>query len=649
MAKDFGKLASSILDSVGGVSNIRSVVHCMTRLRFNLVDQKVADDESIKKLPGISGLVKAGGLYQVIVGPDVPMVYAELTKLGAAGDGGVDVNEHDEGPLTIKKVLNSIISIFSKIMGPIILPMCGIGIITAIASVVQLAWGMATGGAAMTGAIAVIYHILDACSKGLFYFLPFLIIVSASKVFKLDPMVGLVVIGALIYAELNGYLYGIIVIPDGSAEGWDLLKAFSYTGNMLIPIFIALFGGYLYRFLMNKLPGVIRTFFAPALTVLVLVPASIFVIGPVFGFLGLGLSLAFNGLSSIPVVGLPLFGFIMGFFWQILVIFGVHGLITPFLMLDLAAGNPTFIIGPMMLAVLTQFAAVLAISLKIKNKDRKATAVSAAVSAAFGITEPTIYGFTLPKKTPFFIAAGAAALGGLFFGIFGLKGGMAGQGFFFLLGYLEDLPSFLGAFLITAASLALVIIVVFITYKPEEQDLINAAPQLEAKDLDRTNAIIIQSPIEGRVIPLSSAKDQAFRSGALGSGAAILPEVFKHVTAPVSGKLVTVFPTGHAFCILTKEGVEVMVHIGVDTVKLNGKGFTIKSIQGKDVKAGDEIIEVDKDAIALAGYSNETYVVITNSGDYPAVAPVLGKVKQNTELVVIQTEPLKQGKVASNA
>ncbi|MDR2822615.1 MAG: glucose PTS transporter subunit IIA [Acholeplasmatales bacterium] len=629
MAKDLSKVAPEVLELIGGKDNVISVVHCMTRLRFNLKNKNIAyeNEAKIKKVKNVTGVVKSGGMFQVVIGPDVPLVYQDLIKLGVSGEGGIDVLEVDKEPLTFKKALNNVISVFMRIMGPIIGPLCGVGIVSAIVSILQVA----TLGNP-EGVVLVIYNILNASAQGLFYFIPFLIMVSASKVFKFDTFVGLAVMGALLYAQENTYLAGIIVIGE-----YDLLSAFTYSSNMLVPIFIALAGGYLYRYLVKVLPGVIRTFFAPALCILILVPATIFIIGPVFGFVGLGISIAFNFIQTIPVVGLPIFGALFGFFWQVLVIFGIHGIIMVPLMQDIYSGNPIFIVGPLMLAVLSQFGAVLAIAVKIKNKERKAAAIGAAVSAAFGVTEPAIYGFTLPKKKPFFIAASVAGVAGLLSGVLALKGGMTGQGFFFLLGYItDDLTVFLSMFLITIGMLATVFFLTYFFYKLDPEDLLNVNEVEEIPaNFDTNKAFKVLSPLEGTVISLSSAKDKAFKDGNLGKGVAILPTKFKNIVAPVSGTLVHLADTGHAFGIITQDGIEVLVHIGIDTVKLNGKGFDVKVKQNDEVKAGDLIVIADKDIIARAGYSNETYVVITNYKDFEVVHPELGKKTVKDSVILV--------------
>jgi PTS system beta-glucosides-specific IIC component len=484
-------------------------------------------------------------------------------------------------------------------------------------------------------------------AQGLMFFIPVFIIIAASKIFKMDTTIALVIMLSLLYMQVtkvdaqNNILQYIFNSIFGANSGIaKALGDFGYSGGMLPPIFIAFFGGYVDRYFRKKLPGVIRLFLAPALTVSIMVIATVFVIGPVFGAVGKGLSLAMFSLQDIPVVGYALMGLILGFFWQILVIFGIHGLIMFPIMDSITTqpDKPLFIMGPLMIAVLAQCAAALAISTKIKNKERRSAATSAFVSALFGVTEPTIYGFTLPKKYPFFIAAGFAGAAGAILGIInaivpGLaEGTMAGQGLFFLIGYLGNtvggnLVAFGLVTLVTAAMFAGIVLVIRLVYKPDKEDLedIVEKPIVIPASFDKASAIKVVSPLEGRAISLASAKDAAFKEGSLGKGLALLPEKFSKILAPISGTLVNIAPTGHAFGILSDEGVEVLVHIGIDTVNLKGRGFEIKAAQGAKVKAGDWIIQVDKDIIARAGYSNETYVVISNSDEYEEIYPETGK------------------------
>jgi PTS system beta-glucosides-specific IIC component len=638
MAKDFAKIAENVLRNVGGKENVRGLVHCATRLRFTLKDESRADDAKVKTTGGVLGLVKAGGLYQIVIGGgDVDMVYDELGKLGVTLGGSLDVNEDAraaggggaKGPVTFKSVLNKMIATISGIMSPVIPVLFAAGILGALYAILN----QSLGDTAKNSDTMLILALLK--DLGL-YSLPVTIGYSSAKRFKVDPVLGIVFGLMLIMPQILSWAPAMGVNPPYTVRhflGIPML-IMNYTNAVLPPIFIVYGASFLYKYLQKHLPGVIKLFFAPAITLLVFVPLSLLVIGPIFGFVGYGLGAGINAVFGIPVVGAPLMGLLMGALWQVLVVFGVHVAIIPAIFAEMAANAAA--IGQTVsafavalgVAVLAQFGSVLAVTLKIKNKERKGAAIGATVSAAFGITEPAIYGFNLPNKKPFLFGIAGGAVGGTLTGIFGLKAIMGGQGFLMLTGSTWDgWGSFQlwGLVIALLAGIAVPFLLTTFFYQVPATDLTDEDPEAaaaaaaELAGVNRDKAKKVLAPAKGRLLSLRNSADQAHREAVLGKGAIMFPEGGK-IFAPFNGTVEMVFDTKHALGLKSEDGVELLIHVGIDTVKLNGKGFTPQVKVGDKITAGQLILLYDKDLIARNGYSLETQIVVTNTPSHKTVA-----------------------------
>ncbi|MDR2748049.1 MAG: glucose PTS transporter subunit IIA [Treponema sp.] len=632
MAKDFAKTAEGILCGVGGKNNVKNLVHCITRLRFTLYDQGKASDDAVKSAPGVLSVVKTGGLYQVIIGNDVFDVYGELKKLGVSTGGGMAMdNEGPKSKISPGSLANMLINTISGVFGPIIPALMGVGLIKGLITILELifpAWA-ASGDTSHT--------ILVAAGDALFYFLPIFTAMSASSKFGLEPAIGMTIAGALVYPNIvELYPFG----PWGVQKffGRDILVILRYSGTILPSIMAVYIASKLYKRLREILHPSIKNFISSFLTILIIVPLTFFVVGPLFGFTGLGIQMGIAKLIGIRYLGAVILGLLLGGFMQVLVIFGLHWAIVALAFIELSQVNPIWQSNVIttypytQIAALTQIGAVFAMAIKMRNPERRSAAVAAGISGIAGITEPILYGFTLPKKKPFVLScvsgavvcALAAFAGNFISGGYGIAGHMAGSGFFALPGYL--IPGFSGSFMNFLIGLGASIfgiigafLLVLFTYKPDALDLRTGTETvIDTSRVDTARAKKIHSPVKGRVLPITQSADPAHQEESVGKGVCFMPLGGK-IYAPFDGRVELVFDTKHAINIKSDDGIEALLHCGIDTVKLNGKGFTSHVQEGEKVRAGQLILEYNKDVIARAGFNLETQLVITNSGDYRAI------------------------------
>jgi PTS system beta-glucosides-specific IIC component len=575
--------------------------------------------------------VRAGGLYQVVIGNDVHEVFLELEKLGAPSGGGAAAADGPKGPLTAASIGNMLIGTISGVFTPILPALMGIGIIKGFIAILQMCFpGWAGSGDAS-------FVVLTAAGDALMYFLPVLIAYTAAQKFGLDPILGMVIGAALVYPDIVAlYPFG----PWGVHKffGADILVMMRYSGTVLPSIFAVYGAAKFYQYLRKALPSAVKNFLAPFFTLIIVIPLTFLVIGPIFGIVGVGIQDGIKAIVEIRYIGSILLGAIIGGFWQVLVIFGLHWAIIPIAIQEAAVPNPlwgnngiTVIMAYTQIAVIAQLGAVFAMAYKMKNPERRSAAVAAAIGGIFGITEPIIYGFTLPKKKPFFTAcfcgaifgALAAAAGNFFSEGRGIAMQMGAMGVFsypslLLPNYASSSMNFLIAFGASLLSMAASFIAVKTSYQPDAAEMREVeAAKIDTSKVNKNKAFKVYAPVKGRVLPITQSADPAHQQEAVGKGVCFMPLGGK-IFAPFDASIDMVFDTKHAIG-LSANGIELLIHCGIDTVKLDGKGFKAHVKDGDTVKKGDLILEYDKDIIARAGYSLETQVVVTNSGDFKAV------------------------------
>ncbi|MBF7957455.1 MULTISPECIES: beta-glucoside-specific PTS transporter subunit IIABC [Rahnella] len=616
------ELAGKILDFVGGNNNVVELVHCATRLRFTLNDKKKIDVHALENLDGVITTVQSGGQFQVVVGNKVAEIYRELENM-LPQDGRkerADPTDDNKGPL-----LSRLIDIISSIFTPLLGAMAASGIIKGL-----LAIAFANEWLDKKESSAVI---LQAASDSLFYFLPVLLAITAARKFKTDIFVAVTVAGALIYPDIVAFF-----TQHTEVHFFGLpVMMMKYTGTVL-PIILAVYVmSLLENLIKNAIHEAVRSVILPFILLLVMVPLTLLTIGPVGVFTSEAIAGVFVKIFSFnPIIASALFA--AG--WQVFVIFGMHWAFTPVIINEITVLGKSTLKAATVPAVFAQSGAVLAVLLKTKNKKMKTLASGAFVSSIFGITEPAVYGITLKLKKPFICAVLASAVGG---GIVGYSGsGAISMG----IPSLVTLPifygeGFVGLLIGIATSFVLSAVLTYIVGFddpietddiPEKQQSVSTQNSFPKPALIRNVANIatqenIWSPVSGQLVPLESVNDNVFSSGVVGYGIAIEP-FSGQIVAPVNGTVVSTFASGHALHLLSDQGAEVLIHIGIDTIKLDGKFFIMHVSSGQHVNKGDLLVECDFNEIRNAGFDTVIPVVITNPEKYQSIEP---QQKERTE------------------
>lgn len=625
----YHELAEKIVANVGGKENINSLTHCITRLRFKLKDESNANDDILKNMDGVVTVMKSGGQYQVVIGNHVPAVYEEVISI--AGLSG-DTEEESSGG----SIFNRLIDILSGCFQPFLGALAAAGMVKGFnALLVFLKLYSNTSGT---------YTMLNGIGDAIFYFMPVILGYTSAKKFKLHPMVGIVIGSALCYPAVQGSALQAVfesTAGAGAAAPYSLLglPAYdtflgipwvggSYTSSVVPVIFIIAFAAQIQKLFKKIIPEVVQTFLVPFFVLLIALPIGFLVIGPIISILTDLLSSGFQGLMSFSPA---LYGLILGFFWQVLVIFGLHWSVVPLAIMQITQEGFSQVLTASFAASFAQTAVVAAMFFKLKDKKIKALCPPAIISGIFGVTEPAIYGITLPKKKPFIFSMVGAAAGGLYLMLNQVTSyTMGGLGIFGILNFIngEDASGVVNGAIGIVIAVVVAFILTFFFWKDDvvEEEIEIEIPKVMNKD-------IITSPVKGTVASLSTSKDDAFSSGALGKGVVISPENGK-VVAPFDGTVMTVFPTKHAIGLISDNGMELLIHIGLDTVQLEGKYFETFVKQGDKVTRGQTLVTFDKEAIEAAGFSTEIPVIITNSDDYlDILEPQQKEINLNDDLI----------------
>lgn len=597
MAIDYHKTAMELLKELGGNDNITNVTHCATRLRFILKDESIVNKDKVAKIPGVITTVQAGGQFQVVIGNHVKDAYEHMIKM-------VTIDEEAAKGTGNKKVgiVSRIIDVISAIFAPFLYTLAACGILQGILGVLVALNAIDTAGGT--------YQILNFISWTAFTFLPVLIAVTASKKFGVNTFIALVIACALVCPDY-------IAMVNAAKPVYFLgmkVQLLSYTSSV-IPIILSIWiASYVQKFFDKYLPIVIRNLFTPMFTIAIMVPLTLLAFGPIGNTIGGAIGGIYNTLYNLsPIVA----GLVVGGLWEVLVIFGVHWGITPVTVGNYAnLGYDTFT-GLQASAVFSQAGATFGVFLKTKNKDMKGVSASAAITGLFGITEPAIYGVNLRLKKPMICGCIAGAVGGAIGGAFHAVSwsynmpGIATLPAYFKAGHLTP---FIGLVISIVVAFVLGAVLTYIVGFEDEAD--DETKEIEtSNETTETNGEATSefvAPVTGNVIPVSQVKDEAFASEAMGKGVGIEPENGK-VYAPFDGNVDAVFPTGHLVGLSDGNGAEVLIHIGVDTVKLEGKGFTTHVSQGDKVKKGDLLVEFDVELLKKEGYDTTVMFITTNT------------------------------------
>lgn len=614
MAKDYTELAKDIVAHVGGKENISSLKHCVTRLRFGLKDEAKADTDYLKARDGVVTVVQAGGQYQVVIGNHVPDVYAAVQKVaGIAGDGALDIDEGD-GPKgnLFERFIDLLSGIFQAFLGPL----AAAGIIKGIVAI------MASRG--LTSDNSAIYAILNAAGDGFFQYLPLLVALTSARKFKMNEFTALAIGMALIYPTLPGSLAALKEAGLDNVFGipFVLPTAGSYLSTVIPAILATWVASIIEKNIRKVTPDVVKLFVVPFVTILLAVPLTFLVVGPVANFISDVLSNTFTAIMNFSPI---LYGLILGAAWQVLVMFGMHWAVVPLAIMQVASNGMSSILVPALLPNFTQTGVLLAIMLKTKESKVKTVSMPALVSSIFGVTEPAIYGVTLPMKTPFFISCAVSGVIGaatMFFNVTGYSVG--GMGVFLYPSLVNpangDMSGMIAAIILTVVAIVvsfaiqMALPVPYLYGEPTEKKSVEETKE-SVPELKEIKQEIIASPLIGKVVKLEDAPDAVFASGAMGKGIAIDP-LDGILVSPAKAEVTLVFPTKHAIGLRTENGAELLIHIGMDTVSLAGKGFESFVQVGDQVEAGQKLLEFDLHQIKAADLPVITPIIVTNTADY---------------------------------
>ncbi|WP_429974717.1 beta-glucoside-specific PTS transporter subunit IIABC [Enterococcus sp. DIV0840c] len=634
MAK-YTELAQDILAHVGGKENVSSVKHCVTRLRFHLKDESKADTDYLQKRDGVVTVVKAGGQYQVVIGNHVPDVYDEVLKVGGLADGGsLDIDEGDEKKGSL---FDRFIDVISSLFQPFLGPLAAAGILKGITALLA-----ATGMEATNG----IYVVMNTLGDGLFQYLPMILAVTAAKKFKMNTYTALAIAGAMVYPGLAES-----VAEASKVFGLTLTLPAGGYFNSVLPIILAIFvASKIEQFMRKVTPDVVKMFVVPFVTILITVPLTFFVVGPVANTASSWIGIAFQAVYDFSPI---IYGFALGALWQVLVMFGLHWGLVPLAIMDMAQNGSSIILTAAVLPCFTQTGVLAAIWLKTKEPKVKQGAMPALISSIFGVTEPAIYGYTLPMKTPFIVSCLVSGFVGIYLSIFNVTGyAMGGMGIFLYPAYIDPATGSFHSVIHLAIGTVIAIVASFIIMmllkvptlyttvdSPVDGQATPATPAAPAPEVKTVSASVkdetVKSPVTGQVVALADVEDKVFSSGAMGKGIAVEPAIGE-ITAPADAEVKILFPTKHAIGLVTEDGTELLIHIGMNTVELEGNHFTAYINQGDKVKAGQKLISFDTEAIRAEGYSLLTPVIVTNSNDYSDIQTTQSKeVTANDNLIEV--------------
>lgn len=601
----YAPLAQSIIDKIGGKENINRAWHCVTRLRFHVKDEGIVDIESIRKIPEVFGAQFQNGQFQVIIGNHVTDVFKEVEVL--VGNGGLEgATEQDAGK---KGILSRFFDMISGVFSPVIPAIAGAGMLKGILVLLQVL--------GLISADSEAYQVFTIISDTPFYFLPFLLAVSAARRFKVSEYLAIAVTGSLLYPTMtNGLTSG--------AEGLHFLGMpipFNTYSASVIPVIITVWVlSYVYKYVNAIIPKVLRVILTPTLVLLIMIPFTLIVAGPI-GFIagdyvGLIIAWLFNHTGAFA-------GIVLGGLLPVFIVTGMHYGFLPIILQNMGKnGYDTAILPLNFVNSLAQAGAVFAVALRTKNKNLKSIATSSGLSALLGVTEPALFGVNLRLKKPLYATMIGGAVGGGLSVFFAVKCfGVVAQGLQAFPVYIDptDSKNLVYAMISVLLTFIVSFIAAFLLGFKDDPNKSNDGKEQD-NDQSITNVLIdkdneIFSPVEGTVIPLESVPDKTFSSSVMGPTIAIQPNDGE-VVAPFTGEVAVVYPTKHAIGLRSEKGVEALIHIGLETVNLEGKHFETLVKQGQKIKKETPLVRFDKKAIEEKGYNLVTMMIITNGQEF---------------------------------
>lgn len=618
--------SKEIYDALGGSSNIQAATHCMTRIRLNLVDEGKVEDDQVKKIPNVMGVVHQGGQYQIILGNDVAKYYKELVSLEGFGDSTQQKSTNDADK---SNVFSKILGYISGSMGPIIPAIMGGGMIKAFLIVsVLLGWLNESGST---------YQLLSIFGDAPFYFLPILIAFSAAQRLGVSPMLATAVCAVFIHPNF----ISLVASNDPMSIFGLPVTPFSYASSIIPALVMVWVMSYIEPVIEKLTPNSISSFLKPVIFILLSATIAIVVVGPLGSYAGQGLSTIiiwiFNRAGWLAV-GL------MGALMPLIIMTGMHWAFAP-IFLAASMQNPDYLTMPAFLvANIAQGAVAVAVLFKSKNKELKQLSLGAALSALLGgVTEPTIYGISLKYKKPMIAAMIGGGLSGIYAGSTKVAAYAFGtQSFLGLPIYFnsENSSSIVNVVISVLISFFVTLILTWILFKDEKTEVLedlnsdNDKKTNSVNEDPKTDIFKVFSPVDGELVSIETVNDEVFSKKLTGEGVGIIPSDGT-IYSPISGKVLSVFPTKHALGLLSDDGVELLIHVGINTINLNGEFFESFVTEGSRIEVGTKLLEVDFGNIVEKGYDPVTLVVVTNTSNFTEVVTNdTGKVEAKTSTIL---------------
>ncbi|WHY21068.1 beta-glucoside-specific PTS transporter subunit IIABC [Paenibacillus sp. G2S3] len=640
MKKDYKQIAEQIIHQVGGKGNIIDLEHCMTRLRFRLKDNDKADKEQLNRMEAVAGVNVTSDQYQVIIGNEVNAVYKEIIDLNvqSADDSG---SGKPSGNGKAKGVFGRIIDTITGCMTPMIPALTAAGMIKVILSLLTTFDLMSPE--------ADTYRILDIIGDAAFYFMPILLAVSASRKFRVNTSVAVIVAGVLLHPNFSSW----VASKDPISFLGMTVPSVIYAASVIPVLLTVWMMSYIEKYIDRIVPNMLKILLNPTLLLLISAPLALIVVGPLGNYAGQGLAYVIELMQG--TLGFVMVALLAAAF-PFIVMTGMHHALTPiFISAFAATGQEALILVAQVCANLAQGGATLAVAIRSKSKSMKQLASASWISSTMGITEPALYGVTLKLKKPMIAAAISAGIAGCFAGIVHVTLYVPQNNLMALLAFSGERGTsniIYGVIMMVISFVAAFLLCLMLGFKDVEddklvsasasesgdkpvQDWVNNEATLSADETEKVNATLLSSPMTGSVLPLSAVPDEAFASGAMGKGLALEPSLGQ-VASPIGGTVATLAKSKHAIAIVGHEGTEVLIHVGIDTVKLKGKYFNPLVQPGDTVKAGEILMEVDLESIRREGFSIITPIIITNTTETTEVINQAGtSVKINEKLALI--------------
>ncbi|EKN1747853.1 PTS glucose transporter subunit IIA [Enterococcus faecalis] len=602
---DYQAIAKEILKDVGGKDNIVDVTHCYTRLRFVLKDTKQANKEALLQTEGVISVVESGGQYQVVLGNKVAHVYNALEPL-LAQQLTTKTSTKEKNSLG-NRILNTVAAIFT----PVVPAIAASGMLKGILAIAVM---VANNFYQVDLKPLNTYIILSAASDALFYFMPVILGYSAAKVFKTNEYIAMVIGATLCYPTI------VSLMTEESAVtlfGLHVTKA-NYVSTV-IPIILAIFIlAYVQRFLEKVIPEVLKIIMVPTLSLLLMIPATLLLFGPIGIYLGDGVNWLYYYIMNLSPI---LLGGFIGGIWCVLVIFGAHRGLVPIGINDVARTGRQNLLAFAGAANFSQAGAAFGVFVRTKNKDLKAVAASATVTALFGITEPAIYGANLRLKKPMIYAVASGAAGGALMGWGGSYGtAFANQGLLTIPVYAEAGTKAFICYLLGCgiAFFCAFLLTIFLGFNDLPLDESRQEPGLKTEAGTVKEKQRIQAPVQGQLVSLDQINDEVFASQQMGKTLAIYPTE-EQIVSPGNGQVTALYPTHHAIGLNLDNGAEILLHIGINTVELKGRGFETFVKVGERVRLGQKLLSFDKQIIQAAGYDPTVLVIVTNTAEMAVI------------------------------